>query len=784
MAAVELAYEIQDRASRQLDEMAKKAGAVTEADKRLVTSLKAVEAALESRARALGVSTAQLKAMDAAVAKLAAEEKQMAEAAGRAAKEAEKLAAAQKKATDSAEKLANEKPAKALKNLGDSAGETESIMSGLAGALDLVVPGLGDVVRGAGDLAGGLEAVTKSGAGLAGILGTVVVVLGAAYLAYKSLTEAEERSAENARLVMEANQKLKPILEQTADALVNLREANGELSKEEAARIRVSLSGYRAFQQATEGTVQKMAELRMEQGSVSTQLTDFFTDGSVTPWGKAIEAAIDGVTTGSAEYEAQIAALAGTIETAAEATREFVDVSNELGGKEGTAAGIEEVTKALAERAGVLKTALTIAAQAGKVAKGLSSASPTALATAAGQVGADLPGLSGLLSKATASGDIQGIQEAVALIAEFEAAAAKALAVETKLAADVVKFRDTADKAFTGFAEDNLAAWLQTEAEIRAGLAELVSNLEGTQRSVQQAVYQTLVQGAAGFARFTAAAVQGNLGDALGGALSGAGDQLITAGLNRAMAGKVGGGALAGAGAALGVAAGGVGALIGLGGLNDSDPSKSVADALRENLMAQKDNLIEGIEALPEILLQVIPDLVGALVTELPPAIIRALAELLKGLVQKLIDALLPGDQSGGSTDYNLTSAGGAQAGSGGDVRIGTESVDNKKDLITSQLRAAGRSGRDANLQRLQDLLGSSPVAVGNPAMLLSLGLNRTADEAVSQNGLRARGTSLSRAVGGGGITINNHSVIGSEAEIARILRRAGSAYGPDRTTE
>jgi len=92
-------------------------------------------------------------------------------------------------------KKSSTEAAKGLDAFTDSAGDADSVLQGLAGALDMVSPELAGVTRLVGDAAGGVEALSK-GALLSGpVLGAAaaaVAALGAAYFLLQSdLAEAE-----------------------------------------------------------------------------------------------------------------------------------------------------------------------------------------------------------------------------------------------------------------------------------------------------------------------------------------------------------------------------------------------------------------------------------------------------------------------------------------------------------------------------------------------------------------------------------------------------------------
>lgn len=108
------------------------------------------------------------------------------------------------------------------------------------------------------------------------------------------------------------------------------------------------------------------------------------------------------------------------------------------------------------------------------------------------------------------------------------------------------------------------------------------------------------------------AAVTGTSRDIAGGAAS------VAAGL----------GALsnpAGALSALGPAGAIAGGIAGIGALG--------ADGVEQKLDELKNDLVNGIKALPEVIGEILPDFIAALATELPEAIIRAIPELVRALL-------------------------------------------------------------------------------------------------------------------------------------------------------
>lgn len=109
--------------------------------------------------------------------------------------------------------------------------------------------------------------------------------------------------------------------------------------------------------------------------------------------------------------------------------------------------------------------------------------------------------------------------------------------------------------------------------------------------------------------------------------LGGAASSLMTGGRTGLASAAMIGGSLLGP---LGLAGG---AIAGIGQMG--------AAGVKEKLFSFKDDFKAGLEALPEILVEVLPAFVKAIVLELPPAIALALWEVLKSL----IEAIVPGDK-------------------------------------------------------------------------------------------------------------------------------------------
>ena len=121
-----------------------------------------------------------------------------------------------------------------LKSVQEATGETDSILQGLAGALDRVSPGLGNLMRGAGDAAGGMEAMARMGPGLIGVLGGV----GVAVAALAGVWEMYSRQLEEALSRQQEMEDQAATVTETylrfEIATNKLKVATGELAEEDA----------------------------------------------------------------------------------------------------------------------------------------------------------------------------------------------------------------------------------------------------------------------------------------------------------------------------------------------------------------------------------------------------------------------------------------------------------------------------------------------------------------------------------------------------------------------
>jgi hypothetical protein len=291
----------------------------------------------------------------------------MASIPGIATKEGKAMAAqlgkelrAVEKATKDAAR-ASKDAAVGAKDFGDKAGKAGQSSAKLAGALSLISPAAGDASRNLADLADVGEVASEVGSALglsSAALGIALLAIAeaaaVAYVAYRVYTEESDRATQSAEWLAMAEAALKPLLEDTRDATIDLKVATGELTEEAGALERASIRAFAAYQEATAGTRKQLSTLKGEQSGVFTQLVDM-ADGIIPAW-TPMGVIFDGLTTTSAEYQVQVDGLQGSMDKAVETVRANRDVHKQLieaekegkGSKAGITKASDDEAKAVA----------------------------------------------------------------------------------------------------------------------------------------------------------------------------------------------------------------------------------------------------------------------------------------------------------------------------------------------------------------------------------------------------------------------------------------------------
>lgn len=154
-------------------------------------------------------------------------------------KRAEKAAAAAAKATRASMKQAEEatkRAAEAGKELGDSFGRVGSDAGKLAGALDMLLPGLGSVGQGVADLADVGEVAAGAMGGMAApAIGVLAVAAGGAAIAITAMANELAREAQAAEIAASANAYAAAQMELQRTAALDLAVATGQMTEAQRA---------------------------------------------------------------------------------------------------------------------------------------------------------------------------------------------------------------------------------------------------------------------------------------------------------------------------------------------------------------------------------------------------------------------------------------------------------------------------------------------------------------------------------------------------------------------
>jgi hypothetical protein len=184
----------------------------------------------------LEAQLASVQGMTADTAKLIVKDLQ---ASIKAAEKASKDSAAATKRAMEQTAAASKKAADAAGDVGDKIGKFGANAGKVAGVLDMVVPGLGGVARGAADIADGFEIAALGGTRLLAILGPVAaaVAVGAAAYQYlaSELEAVNQKNEEAAKLASATLDRTRDITRLTRDLADEEALATGATTEEEIA---------------------------------------------------------------------------------------------------------------------------------------------------------------------------------------------------------------------------------------------------------------------------------------------------------------------------------------------------------------------------------------------------------------------------------------------------------------------------------------------------------------------------------------------------------------------
>lgn len=178
---------------------------------------------------------------------------------------------------------------------------------------------------------GGVQALKAALLSTATVVGGVVAVLGPLYLGFRTLTEDSTRAAETAERVSSQYAGLTGIMEDTRAKTVELAVATGQLTEAQGDAYAAGAAGLRQYNAATEDTRKRLGEITSAQQGWRTALVDTVdTIAEWNPLARTTAFLLDGVTTSTAEYEAEAAALRGALAESVGVLRDNVAVTNDL----------------------------------------------------------------------------------------------------------------------------------------------------------------------------------------------------------------------------------------------------------------------------------------------------------------------------------------------------------------------------------------------------------------------------------------------------------------------
>ncbi|MGA0068721.1 MAG: hypothetical protein ACO3PB_04600, partial [Miltoncostaeaceae bacterium] len=555
--------------------------------------------------------------------------------------------------------------AASVNKLEDSAGQADSIIAAFAGALSNISPEAAEAARGIGDVAGVLEGLARVGAGKgAAVLGAIAVAVGtvaAAYSTWRRASEAMEDTSGrlNDRIDegRERMQKYRDAVRETAGAFAQLKIAENE------ARERIAV--------LTGEQTQADVDTKARRAEISAQARE----GLMASGREVIEARrlVDALKE-RMRTERQVG------EVAARSRKEIADAERVLAEAQSTLNRRKEQAARTADLAELEIFAQDVLATTGDDTGTDTGSSPAARVD-------EFARSTERLADIARRYEVEQLEGIAAINARYDdqIAAIRELAAATEAATD-------AERARLQAAQD--AAEVQVNAARAAALAReeerrAVEELAAAERARQEQARQ-----AADDARRDAMLIRS--GQDIGADLASIATVFEEEQDSRRQAvaqGAVGlaTGDLTAIAAAIDPRAGAVAAGLELVGSQG-------ADGVREAGQQAIDLMEAAVAALPEILSEVIPDFAVAITTELVPSLIasgpKILASLIEAIVKipiliaqaigqkirELIDAILPGDQSGNRTPSRAAELTGAvreiASATGRSFRSGTSLIE------------------------------------------------------------------------------------------------------------
>ncbi|MBU6364778.1 MAG: hypothetical protein KJT01_01075 [Gemmatimonadetes bacterium] len=196
--------------------------------------------------------------------------------------------------------------------VGDGFGKVGGSASKAAGAVGMLSPAAGDAIGSLADLADVGEMAAEASAALGVSAAAVTAALGALVTAAALVAAAyagwNEEAATATRLTEQQNAltaAMAPLYEDTEAAIRAARVELGLMTEAQAEMIDAGLAGLAQYQEATEATRKRLAELRASQASMTGQVQQFLGDvGEALPLQEynVLAQVIDAATTSSSEF--------------------------------------------------------------------------------------------------------------------------------------------------------------------------------------------------------------------------------------------------------------------------------------------------------------------------------------------------------------------------------------------------------------------------------------------------------------------------------------------------
>ena len=503
------------------------------------------------------------------------------------------------RAAEKAQKRA-EGTAQGLRDVEETAGDADSALAGIAGALDLVSPKLGAAVRVVAEMGAAIEGMIR----LVKATGPVLLAMGAAAaaggLVYKDWAEKTERLKKSQDALSESLAFQKTLIESAIESRWRLAAAVGEITERERELRTLRRAAFLEAQPSLQKLSQSITEYQLEVRTLTKDLDDLKEQQAAAFTGESVG--------GRANFEAsQIAS--NILRT----TKELEEANRQLSGLENSR------LKTIELMSETIKRNVTAA---DKEAEALEKAAVASEQAAAAQA------MAAETQKAQAAETeafLQGVEDywgrnkagAEALIAEIEQIAGPLVAAvsEAERLEQILSELDGLDLAGSGLSPSDVA---QLREHVESALKDLTVTIDA--QSVWQPLSEALKDFSSDPSMFGVGGITRGFVQSVGSAFeSPEAQRALSAGF-AAAAGNMGQ-LINMAGPVWGNILGGI-ISVGSGG----------AEGSRERKEELKDAFVTFAEDLPEIIGEVHPEFITSLIEELIPALVRMIPSLVEAL--------------------------------------------------------------------------------------------------------------------------------------------------------